>query len=200
MSTIFPLSASAGQVFSGYTFDGTSWNINGIDLTANYLEESSASATYLTQVNASTTYAAKSDFSNTAWTVYTPTITADSGGFSLGNGSIAGRYKQIGKTVFFHAKLVFGSTTNPGGGHWNFGLPVTAYDSNFQFSASILDDGAAWYGGIGNGNYTGSTTSFAVIIPGTNASVTTWATVGNGGPFTWGASDNITISGTYEAA
>ena len=56
MSTIFPGSASVGQVFNGYTFDGTVWNINGIDLTTNYLEESSASATYLTQVNASSTY------------------------------------------------------------------------------------------------------------------------------------------------
>jgi hypothetical protein len=136
----------------------------------------------------------------TAWTTYTPTITADAGGFSLGNGVVSGRYKQIGKTVFFYAKLVYGSTTSPGTGHWNFGLPVTAQNTNFTFSASILDDGNAWYGGIGNGNYTGLTTSFAVIIPGTSASVTTWATVGNGGPFSWTSGDNITISGSYEAA
>ena len=59
MSTIFPGSASVGQIYNNYTFDGTAWNINGIDLTENYLEESSASATYLTQVNASTIYATK---------------------------------------------------------------------------------------------------------------------------------------------
>jgi hypothetical protein len=136
----------------------------------------------------------------TAWTAYTPTITSDSGTFILGNGTSTGRYKQIGKTVFFHAKLIYGSTSSPGTGHWNFSLPVTAQNSNFTFSATILDDGASWYGGIGNGNYTGSTTSFAVIIPGTNPSVTTWAVVGNGGPFSWGTADNITISGSYEAA
>jgi hypothetical protein len=136
----------------------------------------------------------------TEWTAYTPTITADAGGFALGNGAITGRYKQIGKTVFFYAKFVFGSTTSPGTGHWNFSLPVTAHNSNFTFSAAILDDAASWYGGIGNGNYTGSTTSFAVIIPGTSPSVTTWAVVGNGGPFTWTSADNITISGSYEAA
>jgi hypothetical protein len=140
------------------------------------------------------------DFSNTAWTVYTPTITADGGGFSLGNGVASGRYKQIGKTVFFHAKLVYGSTTSPGSGHWNFSLPVTAYDTNFTFSASILDSGVAWYGGIGNGNYTGSTTSFAVNVTSPNAGVSTWVVVGNGDPFTWGNADNITISGSYEAA
>jgi hypothetical protein len=141
-----------------------------------------------------------SDFSNTAWTAYTPTITADGGGFSLGNGTASGRYKQLGKTVHFYAKLVYGSTTSPGSGHWNFSLPVTAYSSNYTFSASILDDGAAWYGGIGNGNYTGSTTTFAVNVTSPNAGIASWVVVGNGGPFTWGAADNITISGSYEAA
>lgn len=144
------------------------------------------------------TGASASDLS--AWTAYTPTITADLGGFSLGNGTVSGRYKQIGKTVFFYAKFIYGSTTSPGSGHWNFSLPVQSYDQNFNFSASILDSGNAWYGGIGNGNYTGQTTTFAVITPGTSASVTTWAAVGNGGPFSWGTADNITISGSYEAA
>lgn len=144
------------------------------------------------------TGASASDLS--AWTAYTPTITADLGGFSLGNGVLSGRYKQIGKTVFFQLKLVYGSTTTPGSGHWNFSLPVQAQNTNFTFTATILDEGNSWYGGIGNGNYTGQTTSFAVIIPGTSASVTTWAVVGNGGPFSWGATDNITISGSYEAA
>jgi hypothetical protein len=38
MSTIFPLSASVGQIFEGYQFNGTAWDIIGIDLTANYPE------------------------------------------------------------------------------------------------------------------------------------------------------------------
>jgi hypothetical protein len=84
MSTIFPGSASVGQIFDGYTFDGTAWNINGIDLTANYPEivggKISASvipdtfatvsyvdqevgnidlSPYLTQSSASTTYQQK---------------------------------------------------------------------------------------------------------------------------------------------
>jgi hypothetical protein len=136
----------------------------------------------------------------TEWTAYTPTITPDSGTFTLGNGTLAGRYKQIGKTVFFYAKLIYGSTSAPGSGHWNFSLPVAAKDSNYTFSAAILNDGASWYGAIGNGNYTGSTTSFVVIFPSTNAALTHWEPVGNGGPFTWGTADNITISGSYEAA
>ena len=134
----------------------------------------------------------------TAWTSYTPTVTSDTGTFSLGNGTASGRYKQIGKTVLFYAKLVYGSTSTPGEGHWKFSLPVAAYDSNYQFSASILNDGISWFGGIGNGNYVGSTTSFVVITPSPTSSSTSWVPVGNGGPFTWGAADNITISGSYE--
>jgi microcystin-dependent protein len=59
MSTIFPGSASVGQIFEGYSFNGAAWDIIGIDLTAEYLETSDASATYLTQTSASTNYATK---------------------------------------------------------------------------------------------------------------------------------------------
>lgn len=69
MSTIFPGSASVGQIYNNYTFDGTAWNINGIDLTENYLEESSASATYLTKVSASNTYLTQISASTTYATV-----------------------------------------------------------------------------------------------------------------------------------
>jgi hypothetical protein len=185
-------------------YNGTLWvndPINlGTDTVGNYvsgLHAGSGIAISHTPGEGST---ASISIESTEWTSYTPTITADGGGFSLGNGVASGRYKQIGKTVFFHAKLVYGSTTSPGSGHWNFSLPVTAHSSNFTFSASILDSGVAWYGGIGNGNYTGSTTSFAVNVTSPSAGTATWVVVGNGGPFTWGDADNITISGSYEAA
>lgn len=38
MSTIFPPSASAGQTYEGYYFNGTTWDIIGVDLTADYPE------------------------------------------------------------------------------------------------------------------------------------------------------------------
>jgi len=172
----------------------------GTDTTGNYVSNVSAGTGIAVSHTPGEGSTATVSIESTAWTAYSPTITADGGGFALNNGTLTGRYKQIGKTVFFKLKFVFGSTTAAGTGHWNFSLPATSYDTNFTFSAAILDNGNAWYGGIGNGNYTGSTSSFAVIIPGTSASVTTWASVGNGGPFIWGDADNITISGSYEAA
>lgn len=36
---VFPGSASVGQIYEAYTFDGTSWNLNGLKLTGNYITE-----------------------------------------------------------------------------------------------------------------------------------------------------------------
>ena len=135
----------------------------------------------------------------TAWTAYTPTWTSDSGTPSIGNGSITGRYKQIGKTVFFNLKLTYGSTTTGGSGAWMFGLPVTAYNDNYQFAVSILNNGAAWYGAIANGNYKGSTSYFTVIHQ-NDTQTTVWGGVSSTAPFTFGTSDTLTVSGSYEAA
>jgi hypothetical protein len=60
MATIFPGSASVGQIFEGYEFNGTAWDIIGINLTADYLETSAASAIYLDKVSASSTYLTQS--------------------------------------------------------------------------------------------------------------------------------------------
>jgi hypothetical protein len=38
MASIFPGSASVGQIYEGYEFNGTAWDIIGIDLTADYPE------------------------------------------------------------------------------------------------------------------------------------------------------------------
>jgi hypothetical protein len=135
------------------------------------------------------------------WTAYTPTWLSNGGTApSIGNGTITGRYKQIGKVVSFQLRLTFGSTTTGGTLDWKFGLPVTAQNTNYQFSASILDTGANWYGAIGNGTYLSSTTEFVCMTPTNNAAVYTWSGVTASQPITFGTGDYIVISGTYEAA
>jgi len=130
-------------------YNGSAWVNDSIDLgtdtIGNYISNISAGTGIAVSHTPGEGSTATVSIESTAWTSYTPTMTADGGGFALNNGTLTGRYKH-------------------------------------------------------NGNYTGSTSTFAVIIPGTNASVTTWATVGNGGPFIWTTSDNITITGSYEAA
>jgi hypothetical protein len=135
----------------------------------------------------------------TAWTSYTPTWTSDSGTPSIGDGSITGRYKQIGKTVFFNLKLTYGTTTTGGSGAWMFTLPVTSYDPNYQFAVSILNSGLAWYGAIANGNYKGSTSHFSIIHQ-NDTQTTVWGGVSSTAPFTFESQDTLTVSGSYEAA
>lgn len=64
------------------------------------------------------------------WTAYTPTWTAQSGGApAIGNGTLTGRYAQIGKLTLFEIRLTSGGTTNFGGGAWIFSLPTTMADT-----------------------------------------------------------------------
>ena len=58
---------------------------------------------------------------------FAPSWGASSGSTpTLGNGTLTGRYLQIGKLVTAWIDLVFGSTTNGETGIWTFSLPVTA--------------------------------------------------------------------------
>lgn len=62
----------------------------------------------------------------TAWSTYTPTLTAGTGSFT--SASAAGRYKQLGKTVFCHVTITVttvGTGLNP-----KFNVPITPLDYN----------------------------------------------------------------------
>lgn len=66
-----------------------------------------------------------------AWVAFTPTWTSTGAAPSLGNGTLVGRYKSVGKTTHFRLRLDVGSTTTLGTGNYLFGgLPVTAFDAN----------------------------------------------------------------------
>ena len=136
----------------------------------------------------------------TAWTSYTPTWTTPGTQPTLGDGTLTGAYKQIGKTVFVRVRLTFGTTTNGGTGAWYFNLPVTASSTwGIQMPVSILDNGNAWYQAIANGEYGGFTYKTAMIgqsAGGANSSQGIDATF----PFTFGNLDSLQFNGSYEAA
>ena len=134
-----------------------------------------------------------------AWTSYTPVWTTD--GVTqpvIGNGTLTGAYKQIGKTVFVRVKLNAGTTTTFGAGSFQFSLPVTASNADgIQFPCSMLDNGVHWYQGTVNGTYTGATYKSAIIYNNTSG----WAdSVTSTAPFTWGSTDSLQFNGSYEAA
>lgn len=58
-----------------------------------------------------------------AWSTYNVLWTAAGGAPVVGNGSLVGRYRKVGRTVDIRISLVFGSTTGGGTGEWLFSLP-----------------------------------------------------------------------------
>jgi hypothetical protein len=129
-----------------------------------------------------------------AWSTYTPTWTASTTNPSLGDGTLTGRYKAIGKTVFVKIHMQAGSSTTFGSGHWKFSLPVAAYSGNSAIlSATFLDNGTQWYAALATNEYDSNT---AYVVPITTAS----GPVGPTAPFTWTTSDLLTICGSYESA
>jgi hypothetical protein len=127
-----------------------------------------------------------------AWTAFTPSWT----NLTVGaGGTNTGAYVQIGKTVHFRTRFIFGSGsavgTNP-----QITLPVTIKD---YVTRSII--GSVMLEDNGTGTYTGVVltdgTIYAHLTSGTylqQAQMTASA------PWTWTTNDSIETTGTYEAA
>ena len=127
------------------------------------------------------------------WANFTPTWTASTTNPTLGNGTLTGRYVQIGKTVRFSIAVTFGSTTNIGSGAYTFSLPVAAATvQQFPVGGARLRDNSAPAYNMRTTYLLGSTTVAVASESGLN--------MGHNNPWTWAVSDLINISGTYEAA
>lgn len=132
-----------------------------------------------------------------AWTPYTPTWKCLTGSDPvLGNGTLTGRYIAIGNTVHFHLELFTGSITTFGTGFWLFGLPsplLIASGSGPELCIALCIDSSA------SAKYLGTTigaAAAALVVEVGSPMVPADATH----PFAWGVSDEVAISGTYEAA
>lgn len=133
-----------------------------------------------------------------AWVSYVPVLSG--GTWAINNGTAAGWYRELGKTVFFTVQLTMGSTTLYGSGaQLEVSLPVNAKSGGTLMScpASAVDTSAA--------------TRYllqALIIPTTSQTkcflYTTAGAAGAMGavittqPFAWATGDVITITGMYE--
>lgn len=62
---------------------------------------------------------------NLAWSTWTPTVTPESGTITT-LGTVTGRYKQIGKTVFFNVNIPITTNGTGGGGYLLVSLAVAA--------------------------------------------------------------------------
>ncbi len=135
---------------------------------------------------------------NTAWVSYTPVWTANSLNPSIGNGTIEGYYKVIGKTCFVRGNVAMGSTTTFGSGEWYISMPFTASNAdNILMTAQLLDNGSAWYNATLNGARAGFNYKAPIqyqAVGGTANDINATQ------PFTWTTSDRFIWNGSYEIA
>ena len=134
-----------------------------------------------------------------AWTSYTPTWTASSNP-SIGNGTITGRYIQVGKMVHVWIRVVGGSSTTFGSGTYAWSMPVTARSTLDM----IFTDQCRFVDGVGNrtiyNEITYATTSTVNIVArNTTTGAATAMTAAVGG--TGLGADHVTeLAFSYEAA
>lgn len=134
-------------------------------------------------------------FSAGSWNSYVPQWSSVSGtGPTIGNGSLSGRYQQIGKTVNMVARVTMGSTSSYGSAsQWTISLPVPG--RSFQIIPGRVVDASApdAYLAIGhttNGDY------WQLEV---NMSSGDTNQIRQGFPITFATGDVIHIQGTYEA-
>lgn len=126
-----------------------------------------------------------------AWTSFTPTWTASAGSPAIGDGTLAGVYRRVGKTVDFRIELTAGATTTFGtaGAYWNFTIPVGTASGRWTGTAFVVDTAVLEYTGVWAIGYD-SSTLISLFKPVSARFV-------NNSPFTFGNTDRMTISGTY---
>lgn len=132
-----------------------------------------------------------------AWAVWTPSWT----NLTVGNGVLTAKYVQIGKTVYYTLKLVWGTTTSISGAP-QASLPVTAaadYSFNHKLGICVNKDTSAGLLYTGFALWTSSTTVGMYHVL-TNSTYASYEASSSAAPFTWATTDIISIDGEYEAA
>lgn len=129
-----------------------------------------------------------------AWTAYTPSWTAATTNPTLGNGTIAGRSRTIGKTMELWIRLVWGSTTSStGSGGWRFTIPAAVQPD--QLMSVYVDDNSASARWPGQCRMLGAATGDNMRIV---VSAGGGALGGTAVPMTWATGDLIILQGTLE--
>jgi hypothetical protein len=116
---------------------------------------------------------------------YTPTWTATSVNPALGNGTVSGKYMELGDFVVGSFHYTMGSTTTYGTGNYSIALPVTASTTWPGLCLVWIKQasGGALYSGFG---YTFTTTTFLLVTK-LDTAATNWSpTVPIGGGFATG--------------
>lgn len=122
------------------------------------------------------------------WEPYTPAF----GPGVIGNGSLAGAYARVGRSVLFRVHMIWGSTTTNGAGAFTYTLPTTPTNLGTVGTARILDASPAvqyYRHAFANGGN-------VIALAAEAASTFVQGTV----PITFTTGDQLFINGTYESS
>ena len=139
--------------------------------------------------------AAKFTTPTTAWASYTSTPS----GITIGNGTVAASYCQIGKLVAYRITFTMGSTSSITG-RLSFTLPAAAATPSFDNQSCVAHayDSSATIHYVLTGDYFTGTINLNGI--GAGATYATAVQTSSTIPFAWAVGDVVWINGTYEAA
>jgi hypothetical protein len=137
-------------------------------------------------------------FKSGAWISYTPTIS----NWTLGNGTMVAKYQKVGRLITVTIEVVWGSTSTFAS-NAVFSLPVNAVSQSVTTrvigfcQSRDVSAGLSFFGSVRQSTNNQSLipdvldTSVAFAAPDSLISTR---------PFTWGVSDELSITAIYEAA
>jgi hypothetical protein len=131
---------------------------------------------------------------------YTPAWSSSGTQPSLGNGSVNGRYIQVGKLIFAYMSLTAGSTSTFGTGSYYLSLPVQAASTAMLWigHGRLVDSGTATYKLT---VYPGSSAgTVGIVVEVVSGSTITFNGVSATSPFTMTNGDFFELAVVYEAA
>lgn len=156
--------------------------------------------------DADTVIQALKDALEAPWTEYTPDWTTDLIDPTIGNGTLIGRYRKIGRTVDMVAQCVVGSTTNVGQGYYALSLPfaprTTRPEQRLHCEVRGVHLGSPIPRWLGDIRLIDSAPQFNVHFDSNADGDGRLGRIGHDGPIPGGIAegDEFTLWGTYEAA
>lgn len=126
----------------------------------------------------------------TAWMSYIPAWTASVSNPAIGNGTIVGKYKLVGKTCHFYIIITMGTTTTYGSGYWSVTLPTPAA-AEFQIVNAQVRDASA-----GNEKAASARLDLTKVLR-IHLGDGAWV---DSATIAWTSQDVLMVGGTYEAA
>ena len=122
------------------------------------------------------------------------TFTPVFAGLTVGNGSVFGYYRRIGKQVFITYGFILGSTSVVAALTGISGLPFTTGTVGgsrfFPVTGVAFEGGVGWYGAT-SAIFSAATSGIGVFSPTNNVGFS--AAV----PFVWGTDDSLSLTATY---